>query len=92
MKKNINLPQTKFRIDGYSYKPIESSRSDVFSIQHLLVQEDNGMVFEPDFTPYCYMSRIDVQNFLYLGMPKRLHEYRPLSSDDLRKMTNSTNR
>lgn len=92
MKKSSQLPQSRFAVDGYTYRPAEKASADSFSILHLLVEEENGKIYEPDFTPWCYMSKVDVQNYLYLGMPKRLHEYRPLSSNDLRKMTTSTNR
>lgn len=93
MKKKVNLPDPKFRIAGYAYRPIEKTIDELeFSIKHYLVNEKTGEIIEPDFTPWCYMSKIDVQNYVQLGYPARYHDYRPLSSTDLRKMTNHTNR
>lgn len=93
MKKNTKLAQAKFKVDGYTYRPVEKSGPDSgFNIKHYLLEESSGEIIEPDFTPWCYMSRVDVQNYLSLGKPGRYHEYRPLSSNDLRKMTSSINR
>jgi hypothetical protein len=93
MKKIDKLPAVRFRVGNYSYRPREKSGpTEGFSIRHYLVLDESGEVIEPDFTPWCYMSKIDVQNYVMLGKPSRFHEYRPLSSTDLRKMINGINR
>jgi hypothetical protein len=93
MKKSSTLPEARFRVEGYSYRPVEKTEpDDRYSIQHLLIKDESGQVIKPDFTPWCYMSKTDVENYVFLGHPTRNHEYRPLSSTDLRKMRNSSNR
>lgn len=86
MKKT--LPKPKFRVGQYNYCPRENenAKRDTFSIDHYLVNTVTGEVVEPDFTCWCYMSKVDVQNYIELGFPARRMEYRPLSSDDLRKL------
>lgn len=86
MKKEV--PKAKFRVGQFDYCPRENHniKKDLFSIDHYLVNRETGEVIEPDFTCWCFMSKIDVQNYISLSFPKRRMSYRPLSSDDLRKL------
>ena len=86
-QKNTDGVQTKYKHEGYEYiGTAVGAEKDTYSVEHRIVETSTGKIFFPDFTSYCFMSKVDFQNFIKLGMPKRVVEYRPLSSDDIRKL------
>ena len=71
---------------GYMYIPHEKVTGDKYKIFHEIQDMKSGERMTADFTPYCFMSKIDFINFVNLGFPNRGGDVGPLSSDRLRKM------
>ena len=76
----------KYKIDSYQYTGMSTTDDDTYKVEHRIVDSSKGKIVFPDFTPYCFMSKEDFEKYIRLGCPDRVVPYRPLSSDDLRKM------
>jgi len=77
---------------NYVYLPYEEIVDDNFKIWHEIENVKTGERMTADFTPYCFMSKIDFKNFVDLGFPHRGGDVSPLSPDKLRKMRNEVKR
>lgn len=74
---------------GLKYRPNVMVKKDFRKIDHLILDSNNKIIGKADFTPYCFMSKVDFQNYVDLGCPKRSTEMsNPFSSDSLRKKIN----
>lgn len=91
-QKAAEFTQIKYRIDSYQYIGSIEVESDTYKVEHRIVDSSTGKIVFPDFTPYCFMSKVDFQNYISLGCPDRVVSYRPLSSDDLRKLNKKGSR
>lgn len=70
----------------YVYLPYQDFEDDNVKIWHEVENVKTGERMTADFTPYCFMSKIDFKNFVDLGFPGRGGDAGPLSSDKLRRM------
>ena len=77
----------KHKYKGYLYDPAQVGRGDKYKIEHNVTELATSRKFQAEFTPYCYMSRVDFENYIDLDCPPKL-EIRMLSSDTLRRMKN----
>ena len=82
----------RYTHEGYQYIGTSTSDLDEYKVEHRIVESSTGKVVFPDFTPYCFMSKVDFQNYVSLGYPGRIVPYRPLSSDDIRKLNKKGSR
>ena len=86
-QKTAESTQIKYRIENYQYIGSAEIDSDTYKVEHRIVDSSKGKIVFPDFTPYCFMSKEDFEKYIRLGCPDRIVPYRPLSSDDLRKLS-----
>lgn len=77
----------KYKHDGFEYMGSSFTVEDTYRVEHRIVETATGNIIFPDFTQYCFMSRVDFENYVRLGFPKRIVEYRPLSSNDLKVLS-----
>lgn len=77
----------KHKYNGFSYEPAQVGRGDKYKLVHSVTRLSTNEKHEAEFTPYCYMSKIDFENYVDLSCPAS-HGVRPLSSDTLRRMKN----
>ena len=77
----------KHKYNGYSYEPVQVGKGDKYSLVHHVMNISTNKKHEAEFTPYCYMSRVDFENYIDLNCPAS-RGVRPLSSDTLRRMKN----
>jgi len=77
----------KHKYNGFSYEPVQTGKGDKYHLVHNVTNTRTNESFQAEFTPYCYMSKIDFENYIDLGCPPK-REVRMLSSDTLRRMKN----
>ena len=77
----------KHKYNGYSYEPVQVGKGDKYSLVHHVMNISTNKKHEAEFTPYCYMSKVDFENYIDLNCPAS-RSVRPLSSDTLRRMKN----
>ncbi|NBP02418.1 MAG: hypothetical protein EBU90_20335 [Proteobacteria bacterium] len=87
----ISYYQYQYR--GLSYKPKVTEKNSVRKVEHFIFDEKGKLVKKADFTPYCFMSKVDFKNYVELGLPKRDDSMiNAFSSDSLRKKINKGNK
>ena len=79
----------KWNHNGWTYISEVEVKRDKRKVIHTIVNDSTRETITPDFTQYCFMSKIDFQNYIDLEFPDRGWRSRPLSSDDLRRMKNA---
>ena len=77
----------KHKYNGYFYEPVQVGKGDKYSLVHHVMNISTNEKHEAEFTPYCYMSKVDFENYIDLNCPAS-RGVRPLSSDTLRRMKN----
>lgn len=91
-QKDPEATYMRYRHEGFEYIGSATSDQDKYKVEHRIVDKSTGKIVFPDFTPYCFMSKVDFQYYVSLGYPERVVPYRPLSSDDIRKLNKKGSR
>ena len=77
----------EYKSNGFQYGVQQVGKKDEYRLVHTVKNLETLEVENIDFTPYCYMSRVDFENYVSLNCPKR-PGINALSADILRRMVN----
>jgi hypothetical protein len=77
----------EYKSSGFQYSVEQVGKGDNYHLVHRVKNLETLEIEQIDFTPYCFMTRVDFENYISLNRPKR-PGINALSADTLRRMVN----
>lgn len=76
-----------YQHNGFQYEASNTGKGDVYRLEHYYINLSTGEKAKIEFTPYCFMSKLEFMKYIDLGMPSKGENIGYLSPERLRKLS-----